>query len=94
MGVVLFLSGFGLFIGAPVPTWAAWCFGWPKLETTEFPLGDPTDVAVDSQGRIYIAENFCHRVQRYSPVGKFERGWFVDTSGYSRCARGPVTRSR
>jgi hypothetical protein len=78
IGVSLFL--FGLAI---TPAWhlVAW-IGGPDVATVEFPLGDVEDVAVDSQGRIYVGTGFlAHRVQRYSPGGEFECGWPVPTSG-------------
>jgi hypothetical protein len=55
---------------------SAWTNGF-ALATTEFPLGDPSDVAVDSHGRLYVVDSLHLRVQRYSPDGEFERGWFV-----------------
>ena len=55
---------------------SAWTTGF-QLATTEFPLADPRDVAVDSHGRFYVVDAFHLRVQRYSPDGDFERGWFV-----------------
>lgn len=55
---------------------SAWTTGF-QLPTTEFPLGDPTHVAVDSHGRFYVVDSLHLRVQRYSPNGEFERGWFV-----------------
>jgi len=75
IGAVFFL--FGLAI---IPTWEiiAW-IGGAKLSSMEFPLGYINDVAVDSNGRIYVAEVIFHRVQRYSPKGRFEIGWFVPT---------------
>src|SRR5262245_7183543 len=48
-----------------------------QLATTEFPLGDPTDVAVDSHGRFFVVDSLHLRVQRYSPDGEFQRGWLV-----------------
>jgi hypothetical protein len=55
---------------------SAWTSGF-QLAATEFPLGDPQDVAVDSHGRLYVVDSLHHRVQRYSPDGEFERGWLV-----------------
>lgn len=78
IGVAIFL--FGLAI---IPAWhlVAW-IGGPDVATVEFPYGDLEDVAVDSQGRIYVGEGFhTHRVQRYSPAGEFQCGWPVPTSG-------------
>lgn len=48
-----------------------------QLATTEFPLGDPQGVAVDTQGRFFVVDALNLRVQRYSPEGEFQRGWFV-----------------
>lgn len=78
VGLPIFL--FGLAI---IPGWhIAGMVGVPDLATTEFPFGDLEDVAVDSRGRIYVGEGLHGaRVQRYSPEGEFERGWFVPTSG-------------
>ena len=75
-GIGIPLFPFGVAI-APV-----WEFvGGSGLATTEFPLGHPVNAAVDSKDRIFVAENFHHRVQRYSSNGNFEMGWFVPTSG-------------
>jgi hypothetical protein len=77
VGAVIFLFGFAI-----TPAWliGAWV-GGQKLSGMEFPLSHVADVAVDSHGRIYVAESFFQRIQRYSPEGRFERGWFVPTSG-------------
>src|SRR5262249_1287851 len=77
-------------IGKPVALFGFICTAaWPltslisvyttgfHLPTTEFPLGDPRDVAVDSQGRFYVVDSLHMRVQRYSPDGEFERGWLI-----------------
>jgi hypothetical protein len=81
---VLFAVGMPIFLfGAfMAPAWklAGW-LGGDYFATIEFPLGDPRDVAVDSRGRIYVADSVHSRVQRYSPEGEFQRGWFVPTSG-------------
>ena len=77
VGKLLFLAGPGMVL-----SWQLLALiGGPALATTEFPLGKAGDVAVDSRGRIYVAEDFHHRVQRYSPDGEFERGWSVPTAG-------------
>jgi hypothetical protein len=76
-GAALFFMGVGTVVG-----WKA--FGWiapSRSAETEFPFGDLIDVAVDDQGRIYVADGFYSRVQRYSASGEFERGWFADTAG-------------
>lgn len=76
-GTALFVCGTGIVIGWGAIAW----IGGRRLASTEFPLGDVRDVAVDSRGRIYVADTFCHRVQRYSAEGRFELGWFVPTAG-------------
>jgi hypothetical protein len=76
-GVALFLFGMGIVLGWTAASW----IGGSRLKGTEFPLGDVRDVAVDSRGRIFVADGFFHRVQRYSPDGRFELGWFVPTAG-------------
>jgi NHL repeat len=77
IGVPLFLFGMAI-----VPGWrlAKW-IGGSRLTRVEFPLSDPSDVAVDSKGRIYVADGMYSRVQRYSPEGRFQLGWFVPTAG-------------
>ena len=77
IGAPLFLFGVAI-----IPAWELlkW-IGGPRLAAVEFPLSDPRDVAVDSQGRIYVAEGMYSRVQRYSPEGQFQLGWFVPTAG-------------
>jgi hypothetical protein len=77
VGLPLFLIGWAI-----MPGWKAFAWiGGSGLATMEFPINDIADVAVDSQGRIYVADSFHSRVQRYSPDGEFEHGWFVPTSG-------------
>jgi hypothetical protein len=73
IGLFGWVSGLGWPLTALV---SAWTNGF-QLATTEFPLGDPRDVAVDSQGRFYVVDSFHLRVQRYSPDGEFQRGWLV-----------------
>lgn len=45
--------------------------------STEMPLGSVESIAVDDQGRIYLALGFYNRVQQYDPDGHFLRGWFI-----------------
>src|SRR5262245_7627752 len=75
-GIVLVFAGLFLTLGA---SGLSCCLDKPT--TTEFPPADPYDVAVDSQGRIYVALIYYGRVQRYSPEGKFETGWHVPVIG-------------
>ena len=40
-------------------------------ESAEGKFKRPFDVAIDSQGMVYVAENLNHRVQKFTPDGKF-----------------------
>jgi hypothetical protein len=77
IGKALFFVGPALAIGGCL--WSR--FSAPEQAPVEFPLGEVHDVATDSRGRIYVAEGFYARVQRYSPGGEFELGWSVPTGG-------------
>lgn len=50
---------------------------------TQFPIGDPRGLAVDNEGRIYIAIHSYSRVQVYSNEGEFITGWFIEAGGGS-----------
>jgi hypothetical protein len=76
IGVPIFLFGLVTGAGWPLTGVISACTTGFELATTEFPLGIWIDVAVDSQGRFYVVDSFHLRVQRYSPDGEFERGWF------------------
>ena len=54
-------------------------FGEGVGPTTRVPLGDPCDVAVDSLVRIYVADAFAQRIQRFSSDGRFDFGWPVNS---------------
>jgi hypothetical protein len=62
-----------------------WCSG-PLMSSgvipigaeTELPPALPQSVAVDSQGRVYLAVAFFSRVQQYDADGTFLRGWSVE----------------
>jgi hypothetical protein len=77
VGLTFFLAGPGLVLGWKLAN----KLGGDALATTEFPLGDLRDVAVDPAGRIYVADEFHSRVQRYAPDGEFQLGWPVPTAG-------------
>lgn len=77
IGVPVALFGWVIGAGWPVTSLISARTTGFQLATTEFPLGDPSDVAVDSLGRFYVVDSMHHRVQRYSPDGEFERGWLV-----------------
>lgn len=76
IGMPVSLFGFVSCAGWLLTGVVSQCTTRSQLATTEFPLGIPSDVAVDSQGRIYVVDELLGRVQRYSPDGEFERGWF------------------
>lgn len=44
---------------------------------TRFPLSTPDAIAVDKEGRIYLALGSHSRIQVYSSSGDFLQGWFV-----------------
>lgn len=48
-----------------------------ELPTYQFPLGDPTGIVVDNQGKIYCALQFYHRIQVYNSNGQFIQNWYV-----------------
>ncbi len=77
VGLTVFLFGWGSAAAWPLTGLvSAWTTGF-ALAAIEFPLGDPRGAAVDARGRIYVADALHLRVQRYSPAGTFECGWFV-----------------
>jgi uncharacterized protein (DUF2147 family) len=41
-------------------------------------LGDPTGVASDSAGKVYVADYYNSRIQRYDSAGNWERAWGRD----------------
>ncbi len=64
------LGFIGGFIAAAIP--------WGEtLDAIELPLGGAEGLAVDRDGRIYVGSPVYRRVQRYSPDGHFERGWYI-----------------
>jgi hypothetical protein len=67
--VIGFLSFTGSFI---IASW-----GGNMFMETELPLGNPTGIAMDSTGRVYVGSHSYRRVQRYSADGQFERAWHV-----------------
>jgi hypothetical protein len=67
------LAGIAIVVGASgflaglVTTLCATLFG-PEIE---FPLGDPKQIVVNSQGRIYLGLDFYCRIQEYDAAGHF-----------------------
>jgi hypothetical protein len=49
--------------------------------TVELPNADPTSLAVDQHGALYVTSTALGRIQKYSPDGRFEHGWFVESRG-------------
>ena len=75
VGATGFLAGFYLASGADQAA----------LRSVELPLSDIQDMAVDSQGRTYLASAFYSRIQRYDAQGRFQLGWAAQSEG------GPLT---
>jgi hypothetical protein len=73
IGMSFFLFGWAIGPAWKIIEWSG-AVQWPAIH---LPLCDLRDVAVDSRGRIYVLDAFHGRVQRYSPDGEFQRGWFV-----------------
>jgi len=64
----------------------------PGLPATETPIGFPVDVAVDAQGKVYLADPYGGRVLRVDSTGKIEvyAGGGTDSTG----GTGPATSAR
>jgi sugar lactone lactonase YvrE len=41
-------------------------------------LGDPTGVAADAAGKVYVADQYNNRIQKYDSAGNWERAWGRD----------------
>jgi hypothetical protein len=76
VGVPIFLAGMLTGFGWDVVA----SIGGSRLSAYELPFGSDLRVTIDSAGRIYVGDNFRRRIQRYSPTGHFEMGWFVETT--------------
>jgi len=50
-------------------------------EKTQFPIANLSGIAIDNEGRTYLAIRAYGRIQVYSSEGDFIKGWFVDTEG-------------
>jgi hypothetical protein len=50
-------------------------------EKVQFPLTNLSGIAIDNDGRIYLAIQAYDRIQVYSSEGNFIKGWFVDAEG-------------
>lgn len=79
---VLFVIAAGSFLtnwGAELMPIRLWAILYP--EKTEFPLGDVDGIAVDGDGRTYLAIPFYQRIQVYDNKGVFLRSWFIKSAG-------------
>jgi len=77
-------AGLGLFtVGMAAWMLAGFCAlgGIRPPQDWELPLGSPVGVALDSQGRIYVASQAYSRIQVYDRDGAFLWGWQADTRG-------------
>jgi hypothetical protein len=83
VGTALALLGWIAALAWPMTGLISAWTGAYHLQTTEFPLSHPKGAAADSQGRIFVVDAFHLRVQRYSPDGEFQRGWFVPRKTYA-----------
>jgi hypothetical protein len=82
LGVVMALIGGASFLSGFV---LSGDMDQSALRTWELPLGNVQGMAVDSQGRIYLALAFYSRIQRYNAEGNFQLGWAAQSGG------GPLT---
>lgn len=66
IGIGGFLAGLGVSLS-----------DHPRLDAIELPLGDAEGLAVDAEGRMYVASRAYKRLQRYDAAGRFDRGWHL-----------------
>jgi len=84
------------FVGAPTFTARVQVFdgdgGYLRQFPAAYSIGSLVGIAVDAQGDIIVANNGCHRVEKYTNRGDFVRmwGWGVDTgaSAFETCTSG------
>ena len=76
IGLALLILGVGGFIFGSLISASV-----PLTSSARFPLGDPDSVDTDATGRIYVTDGFYKRVQRFTPSGDFEFGWYIDAAG-------------
>ncbi len=88
IGVVVFVAIWAI----AVMTFIVGVYGVGQSADVELPLSDVNDVAVDSQGRIYVMIGAYHRIQRYSAEGEFQLGWHIPTAGASAICTTPDDR--
>lgn len=72
VGFIGFISGF---------VTSAFGVAFNNLDSFEFPLGDQSGIAVDSEGNIYCGLRFYSRIQVYDAEGNFIYGKFIDSAG-------------
>ena len=48
---------------------------WGSQGTGNGEFDQPLDLAIDSQGRVYVVDSLNHRIQKFGPDGTFVRAW-------------------
>ncbi|HSA73181.1 MAG TPA: hypothetical protein VLD84_04425 [Nitrososphaeraceae archaeon] len=61
------------------------CFvrAWGSLGSGNGQFNNPTDVALDSSGRVYVADKGNNRIQMFKGTGDFIRAWNTESPGTS-----------
>lgn len=52
-----------------------------QFRSIEFPFSDPTYVAADSEGSVYVLLSTFGRIQKYDANGKLQNGFWANVSG-------------
>lgn len=87
-GVVMVIRYIALFftvLGAAGFFFPFWIGLFGALENVELPLSTVDDIAVSTEGDVFIANSFLGRVHKYSPEGKFLHSFVVDAGGGLIC---------
>lgn len=81
-------------LAAPCPSGttqivAGVCFvrAWGSLGTGNGQFNAPTDVALDSAGRLYVTDTGNHRIQMFRGTGAFMKAWSTDGPGTAQFNR-------
>ncbi len=78
--LILFAMGFWMFSAV---------IGWLPAKARDFllpyriqfPLSYVESMAVDNNGKVFLAIPFYQRIQAYDNEGNFLKGWFIESSG-------------